>query len=68
MYNINFSNQKADENKKPYKATKKDLSYTSKIFIENNDNFAVINKPNGIAVQSGTKSKRNILDILKNTK
>ena len=68
LYNINFSNQKADENKKPYKATKKDLSYTSKIFIENNDNFAVINKPNGIAVQSGTKSKRNILDILKNTK
>ena len=51
-----------------YKATKKDLSYSSNIFIENNENFAVINKPAGIAVQSGTKSKRNILDILKSTK
>ena len=38
------------------------------MFIENNENFAVINKPAGIAVQSGTKSRRNILDILRNTK
>tara|TARA_Y100000590_G_scaffold12258_1_gene14894 strand:+ start:2746 stop:3657 length:912 start_codon:yes stop_codon:yes gene_type:complete len=51
-----------------YKPTKKELSYSSSIFIENNENFAVINKPAGIAVQSGTKSKRNILDILRHTK
>ena len=38
------------------------------MFVENNENFAVINKPAGIAVQSGTKSRRNILDILRNTK
>ena len=38
------------------------------MFIENNDNFAVINKPAGISVQSGTKSKKNILDILEKTK
>ena len=38
------------------------------MFIENNDNFVVINKPAGIAVQSGTKSRRNILDILRNTR
>jgi 23S rRNA pseudouridine955/2504/2580 synthase len=38
------------------------------MFIENNENFAVINKPAGIAVQSGTKSRRNILDILRNTR
>jgi len=44
------------------------LSHSSKMFIENNENFVVINKPAGIAVQSGTKSKRNILDILKSTK
>ena len=36
-------------------------------FIENNENFAVINKPSGIAVQSGTKSKKNIMDILRST-
>ena len=51
-----------------YKPTKKELSFSSSIFIENNDNFAVINKPAGIAVQSGTKSKRNLLDILRLTK
>ena len=44
------------------------MSSTSDIFIENNENFAVINKPAGIAVQPGTKSIRNILDILRNTK
>ena len=38
------------------------------MFVEDNENFAVINKPAGIAVQSGTKSKRNILDILRSTK
>jgi len=53
---------------KPYKVTKKDISYSSKLFIENNDNFVIINKPPGISVQSGTKSLRNILDILKSTK
>ena len=62
--NLNTKNK----SKNFYKATKKDLSYSSNIFIENNDDFAVINKPAGIAVQSGTKSKRNILDILKSTK
>ena len=51
-----------------YKPTKKELSFSSSIFIENNENFAVINKPAGIAVQSGTKSKRNLLDILRLTK
>jgi len=37
------------------------------MFIENNENFVVINKPSGVSVQSGTKSKKNILDILKKT-
>ena len=68
LYDIAFSTQKKDRFKKFYKATRSDLSFSSNIFIENNENFAVINKPAGIAVQSGTKSKRNILDILKSTK
>ena len=68
LYNISFSPNKNIKSKISYKATKKDLSYSSKIFIENNENFVVINKPAGIAVQQGTKSKRNILDILKSTK
>ena len=69
LYNYSFSKPKKKPNLKHfYKANKKDLSYSSKIFIENNENFVVINKPAGIAVQSGTKSKRNILDILRSTK
>jgi len=36
--------------------------------IENNENFVVINKPAGIAVQSGTKSFKNVVDTLRNTK
>ena len=39
-----------------------------KFIIENNDNFLVINKPAGIPVQGGTKSFKNIIDLLKNTK
>jgi 23S rRNA pseudouridine955/2504/2580 synthase len=36
--------------------------------IENNENFIIINKPAGIAVQSGTKSFKNVVDTLRETK
>ena len=63
-----LSPNKNIKTKHQYIPTKKDLSFSSNIFIENNDNFAVINKPRGISVQSGTKSKKNVLDILRKTK
>ena len=68
FYNINFSDNKSKKRTYIYSPTKVELSSTSNIFIENNENFAVINKPAGIAVQPGTKSIRNILDILRSTK
>ncbi len=68
LYNFSFFNKKNINTNSRYKATKSDLSASSNIFIEDNDNFAVINKPSGIAVQSGTKSKKNILDILRYSK
>ena len=68
VYNLDLITNKNKKNKSKYLATKKDLSSTSSMFVENNENFAVINKPAGIAVQFGTKSRRNILDILRNTK
>ena len=64
VYNFNFTTIKNKKIKNKYRATKKELSSSSGMFIENNENFVVINKPAGIAVQSGTKSRRNILDIL----
>ena len=65
--NISFTEKKKSYKKIKYIPTKKDLIQTSSIFIENNDNFVVINKPAGISVQSGTKSKKNILDIIQDT-
>ena len=51
-----------------YKPTYKEKSDYDNFVIEDNDNFIVINKPSGVPVQSGTKSFRNIIDILKDTK
>ena len=68
LHDVSFTKQKKKELKSFYKPNKKDLTFSSNIFIESNENFVVINKPAGIAVQSGTKSKRNIMDILRATK
>tara|TARA_Y100000590_G_scaffold405590_1_gene494034 strand:+ start:1022 stop:1933 length:912 start_codon:yes stop_codon:yes gene_type:complete len=65
---FNYKEHLNQKIKKKYSPTKKDLKFSSDLFIENNENFVVINKPAGISVQSGTKSKRNILDILRETK
>tara|TARA_X000001036_G_scaffold433383_1_gene470887 strand:- start:371 stop:1288 length:918 start_codon:yes stop_codon:yes gene_type:complete len=51
-----------------YKPSRKEVNYYDDYIIENNENFVVINKPAGIPVQSGTKSFKNIIDVLKNTK
>jgi len=68
LYDITLKFKSIQKRNEKYKPTKKDLLYSSSMFLENNDNYVVINKPAGISVQSGTKSKRNILDILKGTK
>ena len=51
-----------------YLPKKKEIGAYDDYVIEDNKNFIVINKPSGIPVQSGTKSFKNIIDILKNTK
>ena len=51
-----------------YKPSRKEVDIYDDYILENNDNFVVINKPVGVAVQSGTKSFKNIMDILKDTK
>ena len=51
-----------------YLPKKKEIGKYDDYIIEDNENFIVINKPSGIPVQSGTKSFKNIIDILKNTK
>ena len=51
-----------------YLPKKKEVGDYDDYIIEDNENFIVINKPSGIPVQSGTKSFKNIIDILKNSK
>ena len=71
LINITNIEFKVDKNKKIksiYKPSKKEVSYSSNMIIEDNENFVVLNKPSGISVQSGTKSKRNVIDLLRSTK
>ena len=51
-----------------YKPSNKEKKNYDNFIIEDNENFIVINKPSGIPVQSGTKSFKNIIDILSETK
>tara|TARA_A100001015_G_scaffold188159_1_gene209557 strand:- start:807 stop:1706 length:900 start_codon:yes stop_codon:yes gene_type:complete len=67
---FDISKFKARENDKIFKyiPKKEELYKYEDYVIENNDNFIIINKPAGIPVQSGTKSFKNITDILKKSK
>ena len=64
IHNLKLSPGKHKEKSLKYIPTKEVLSVSSNMIVENNNNFVVINKPAGIAVQAGTKSRKNILDIL----
>ena len=68
LYGIDNLKFKPKSKNNKYKPSEKEKDKYDKFIIENNDNFIVINKPAGIPVQGGTKSFRNIIDILKNTK
>ena len=68
IYDISKLKPIDKEKKIKYKPKKSDLDAYDDYVIENNENFIIINKPSGVPVQSGTKSFRNIIDIIKNTK
>ena len=67
VYAIGNLTNKVKSQPKKYIPNKKEKALYGSLIIEDNDNFIVINKPNGIPVQSGTKSFKNIIDILKDT-
>jgi len=56
------------EKKIKYIPKKSEVGKYDDYVIEDNENFIIINKPSGIAVQAGTKSFKNIIDTIKNTK
>ena len=67
IFNFEKIKHKKKTEIKLYKPSEKEKETYGNFILENNDNFIVINKPAGIPVQSGTKSFKNIIDILKNT-
>ena len=65
IYNLDLSFK---ENKKKFIPSKKILNENEKSIIFDNDDFIVLNKPSGISVQGGTKSKKNLIDIYSKSK
>ena len=51
-----------------YLPTRKEKNNLENFIVYDDDDYIVINKPRGIAVQSGTKNLKNKIDILKKTK
>jgi len=68
IYGINKIKSNDRSKKIKYKPSEKEKNEYGNFILENNNNFIIINKPSGIPVQAGTKSFKNIIDILKNTK
>ena len=60
-FNPNISNLKI---KKKYEPTKKDIKNSNTFIVEDNENFCVINKPYGLAVQGGSKVNKNLVDLI----
>ena len=67
IYDISKLKPVDKKEKIKYLPKKKEIGAYDNYVIEDNENFIVINKPTGIPVQSGTKSFKNIIDILKNS-
>ena len=54
--------------KKKYIPNKRDIKDSNSLIVENNENFCVINKPYDLAVQGGSKIKKNLVDLIKKNK
>ena len=62
LFNINFE-EKIFQKKIKFVPSKEIIKSNEDQIIDNNENFIVLNKSSGIAVQGGTKSKKNLVDI-----
>ena len=67
LFNINLLVQKKTQNKK-FKPSNEIIKSSEEQIIDNNEDFIVVNKPAGISVQGGTKSKKNLIDIFTKSK
>ncbi len=62
VYKIDFK-ENIIQKKKKYNPSIEIVKENENLIIDNNENFIVVNKESGIAVQGGTKSKKNLIDI-----
>ena len=62
VYNFNFKD-KIYQKKILFNPTNEIVKANEDLIIDNNEDFIVLNKSAGIAVQGGTKSKKNLIDI-----
>ena len=67
IYDINFKEKIIQKNIK-FKPTNEIIKENEDLIIDDNENFIVVNKESGIAVQGGTKSKKNLIDIFSRSK
>jgi len=66
IYLNNFNPRSVNLSKrKKYIPSKKDIKASDAFIVEDNENFCVINKPYGLAVQGGSKIKKNLVDLIK---
>ena len=66
---FNFEFKERIINKKiKFNQTKEIIKENENLIIDNNEDFIVLNKSSGISVQGGTKSKKNLVDILPKVK
>ena len=62
LFNFNFK-EFILHKKIKFEPSKKIIKENEDLIIDDNENFIVLNKSSGIAVQGGTKSKKNLVDI-----
>ena len=67
VYNLKFEEKIIQKNIK-YKPSDDVIKENEDLIIDDNENFIVVNKESGIAVQGGTKSKKNLIDIFSKSK
>ena len=67
VYDVEFKENIIKKNIK-FKPSNEIIKENENLIIDDNENFIVVNKESGIAVQGGTKSKKNLIDIFSNSK
>ena len=67
VYDVEFKDKLIQKNIK-FKPSEEIIKENENLIIDDNENFIVVNKESGIAVQGGTKSKKNLIDIFSKSK